>query len=92
MRFVKPLDTDRLHNVFSKFKNVVTVEDGVVTGGFGSAVLEFMSDNNYSSNVVRLGIPDEFIEHGTPDELHKICNFDSESIFNAIVSVTKQKV
>jgi len=92
MRFVKPLDTERLHKVFSKFKNIITVEDGVIAGGFGSAVLEFMSDNNYSVNVVRLGIPDEFIEHGTPAELHKICNFDAENIFKTITSTVKQKI
>lgn len=92
MRFVKPLDTERLHKVFSKFKNIITVEDGVIAGGFGSAVLEFMSDNNYSANIVRLGIPDEFIEHGTPAELHKICNFDAENIFKTITTTVKQKI
>jgi len=92
MRFVKPLDTERLHKVFSKFKNIITVEDGVIAGGFGSAVLEFMSDNNYSANIVRLGIPDEFIEHGTPSELHKICNFDAENIFKTITTTVKQKI
>ncbi len=60
MRFVKPIDTECLHSVFQNFENIITVEDGVISGGFGSAVLEFMSDNNYKANVKRLGVPDTF--------------------------------
>ena len=61
MIFVKPLDEKLLHKVFQKFENIVTIEDGCIQGGFGSAVIEFMSDNNYKANVVRVGIPDKFI-------------------------------
>jgi len=80
MRFVKPLDSSVLHHVFKKFKNVITVEDGCIQGGMGSAVLEFMADNNYSSNMVRLGIPDKIIEHGEQVELWAECGFDSTGI------------
>jgi 1-deoxy-D-xylulose-5-phosphate synthase len=84
MRFVAPLDTSVLNIVFKKFKNIITVEDGVLKGGFGSAVIEFMSDNGYMSDVRRLGIPDYFVEHGTQDELKRECGFDAEGIELAI--------
>ncbi len=71
MRFVKPLDEELLHQIFTAHKKVITIEDGCIQGGFGSAVLEFMSDHNYSAQVKRLGIPDEFIEHGEPNELYE---------------------
>lgn len=80
MRFVKPLDETLLHEVFTKFDKVITIEDGCVMGGFGSAVIEFMVDNNYRSTVVRLGIPDKYIHHGTPEQLHIDCGFDAGSI------------
>lgn len=80
MRFAKPIDEAMLHEVFSKFSKVITVEDGCVVGGFGSAVLEFMADNNYHSQVVRMGIPDKYITHGTPAELHALCGFDAQGI------------
>ena len=73
MRFAKPIDEVLLHEVFSKFKYVITVEDGCIQGGMGSAVLEFMADNGYQAQVKRLGIPDAFIEHGTQDELYAEC-------------------
>lgn len=94
MRFVKPLDEKLLHEVFSKFSKVITVEDGCIMGGMGSAVLEFMADNNYSVQVKRLGIPDQIIEHGEQAELHKECGFDSESIIKASVEIigVKKKV
>ena len=76
MRFVKPLDEMLLHEVFGKFKNVITVEDGCIQGGMGSAVIEFMADHGYTSQVKRLGIPDEYIEHGSQDELYAECGFD----------------
>ncbi|MCK7532204.1 MAG: hypothetical protein MZV63_14845 [Marinilabiliales bacterium] len=69
MRFAAPLDTEVLHSVFKKFKKIITVEDGVLKGGFGSAVIEFMCDNGYIADVKRLGIPDYFVEHGTQEEL-----------------------
>lgn len=80
MRFLKPLDENILHEVGKKFSNIVTVEDGVIKGGFGSAVLEFMADNNYAVHVKRLGIPDTFIEHGTPEELYHMLKLDAEGI------------
>src|SRR5690606_466740 len=73
LRFVKPLDEKLLHEVFKKYKHVVTVEDGCLEGGMGSAVLEFMADQQYRSHVVRLGIPDQVIEHGEQAELWAEC-------------------
>ncbi|WP_215225387.1 1-deoxy-D-xylulose-5-phosphate synthase [Echinicola shivajiensis] len=84
MRFVKPLDESLLHEVFGKFNKVITVEDGCLMGGFGSAVLEWMMDHNYQAQVKRLGIPDEVIEHGTQMELHKECGFDPDGIAQAV--------
>lgn len=84
MRFVKPLDEALLHEVFTKFDKVVTVEDGCVQGGFGTAVLEFMVDNGYTARVKRLGIPDRVVEHGEQLELHHECGFDPEGIANAV--------
>lgn len=80
MRFAKPLDENLLHQIFEKFKYIVTVEDGCLPGGMGSAILEFMADNNYSSQVVRLGIPDQIIEHGEQPELWAECGYDSSGI------------
>lgn len=80
MRFAKPLDEELLHDVFSRFSKVITVEDGCIQGGFGSAVIEFMADNGYSAEVKRLGIPDEFIEHGEQPELWAECGFDAAAI------------
>jgi 1-deoxy-D-xylulose-5-phosphate synthase len=80
MRFLKPLDEELLHQVARSFKRIVTLEDGVATGGLGSAVIEFMADNRYSANVTRIGIPDRFIEHGTPAELYHEIGMDEEGI------------
>jgi 1-deoxy-D-xylulose-5-phosphate synthase len=80
MRFLKPLDENILHEVGRKFKKIVTVEDGVRNGGLGSAVLEWMSDHGYNPQVVRLGLPDTFVEHGSVAELRKIVGLDVESI------------
>jgi 1-deoxy-D-xylulose-5-phosphate synthase len=87
MRFVTPLDKDVLHTVFKKFKHIVTVEDGIIKGGFGSSVIEFMCDNGYHSDVRRLGIPDYFVEHGTQEELYRECGFDAEGIEIALREV-----
>lgn len=84
MRFVKPIDETMLHEVFTKFKKVITVEDGCLMGGFGSAVVEFMSDQNYSSEIRRLGIPDEYIQHGTQKELWRECHYDAQAIVETI--------
>lgn len=89
MRFVKPIDETMLHEVFSKFDKVITVEDGSLMGGFGSAVIEFMADQKYSAEIVRLGIPDEFIHHGTQKELWKQCGFDKNAIAGAIRKMLK---
>jgi len=84
MRFAAPLDKVALHSVFRKFKKIITVEDGILKGGFGSAVIEFMCDNLYSANVRRLGIPDYFVEHGTQEELYRECGYDALGIEKAI--------
>lgn len=80
LRFVKPLDEALLHEVFKKFNHIITVEDGCLEGGMGSAVLEFMADNKYKADVVRLGIPDKFIEHGDQPELWAECGYDATGI------------
>ena len=85
MRFLKPLDKDLLHEVGRNFKKVVTVEDGVISGGLGSAVLEFFSDNGYEVEVKRIGIPDKFVMHGTVAELRQICGMDAQSILEVLV-------
>jgi len=84
MRFLKPIDEDILREA-GKCRRIVTVEDGVVQGGLGSAVLEFMADHNLHPEVVRLGLPDHFVEHGTPDELYHLVGLDAEAIRRAIV-------
>jgi 1-deoxy-D-xylulose-5-phosphate synthase len=84
MRFLKPLDTGLLHEVFSRFRRVITIEDGTIIGGLGSALLEFMSDHGYNSRVKRLGIPDYFVEQGTIEELHQECGYDTEGICQAV--------
>lgn len=85
MRFLKPIDTDILHEVGKNFKKVITVEDAAIKGGLGSAVLEFFADNGYELEVKRIGIPDEFVEHGTVAELREICKMDAESIAQEIL-------
>jgi 1-deoxy-D-xylulose-5-phosphate synthase len=90
MRFVKPLDTDLLTGVFKNFNNIITVEDGTIRGGFGSAILEFMAENKFASNVKLLGVPDEFIEHGTLADLHKDCGIDTEGIINSVMEMLKK--
>lgn len=84
VRFLKPLDDSLLHEVGKKFKKVLTIEDGVITGGFGSAVLEFMADNNYQVGVKRLGISDTFVEHGTPEELYAMLGLDVDGIAGSL--------
>lgn len=87
MRFVKPLDEVMLHEIFQNFDKVITVEDGCIQGGFGSAVAEFMMDNDYSVQIKRLGIPDRVVEHGEQIELHHECGFDPEGIAEAVRSI-----
>ncbi|MDB5231914.1 MAG: 1-deoxy-D-xylulose-5-phosphate synthase [Chitinophagaceae bacterium] len=92
MRFVKPLDAVLLHDVFTKFEKIITVEDGAITGGFGSAVLEFMSANNYTAEIKMLGIPDRIIEHGSPKELHRECGYDAQGIIETVKEMMKDSV
>lgn len=98
LRFAKPLDELLLHEVFTKFKHIITLEDGCLMGGMGTAVAEFMLNNGYSSQITRLGIPDRFVEHGTQQELHAECGFDVKGIVSTIqkvagkIKVTKSNV
>ncbi len=91
LRFVKPLDEALLHDVFSKFSKVITVEDGCIEGGMGSAVLEFMADNNYQSQVIRMGIPDRYIEHGEQPELWAEAGYDANAIIEKVKSVVEKR-
>lgn len=86
LRFLKPLDKKILDEIGQNFKSIVTIEDGVLKGGMGSAVLEFMADQGYSPSVRRIGLPDSFVQHGTPQELYRICGMDVESIKNVLLS------
>ncbi len=92
MRFVKPLDEKMLHEVFSIYTKIITVEDGTVKGGFGSAILEFMAENNYTAQVKILGIPDKIIEHGTPKQLYDEVGIDANHIAEAIRDMAKIEV
>jgi len=89
IRYLKPIDEVLLHQLLSKYKKVITVEDGTIIGGLGSAVIEFMSDHGYNSEIVRLGIPDKFIEHGTSEELQHACGFDTEGILATARKMSK---
>ena len=90
MRFAKPLDSLLLHEIFGKFSHIITVEDGCVVGGIGTAIAEFMLDNGYSSSIKRLGIPDSYIEHGTQEELHAECKYDANAISKAAQEIIKK--
>ncbi|NQV02904.1 MAG: 1-deoxy-D-xylulose-5-phosphate synthase, partial [Bacteroidia bacterium] len=84
MRFLKPMDESLLHSVLKKYDKIVTVEDGTIVGGLGSAVLEFISEHDYSAKVKRLAIPDRFVGQGSMDELHRECGFDAEGIIETV--------
>ena len=84
MRFVKPLDTEKLDEVADRFTNVVTLEESSTVGGFGSGVLEYFADKGYGSKVLRIGLPDEFVDHGTQKELHRILEIDPEGITDKV--------
>jgi len=92
MRFAKPIDEALLHEVFSKYNKIITVEDGTVIGGFGSAVLEFMAANNYHADVKILGVPDSLVEHGTLKELYQECGYDSTAIAECARQLLGNKV
>ena len=91
IRFVKPLDEALLHEVFSNYSKIVTVEDGTVVGGFGSAILEFMNANGYKADVTILGIPDRLVEHGTLKELHSECAYDAAGIEAAVKQIVTKE-
>ena len=91
MRFIKPLDEAIMHQVGKNYKKVITIEDGTIVGGFGSACLEFFAEHNYQVEVKILGIPDRLVEHGKPAELHKECGYDKEAIMETIVSWSEVK-
>ena len=92
MRFVKPLDEELLHEVFARYKKIITIEDGTVTGGFGSAILEFMNTNAYKAEVKILGIPDRLVEHGTPKQLYEEIGLDANGIASQLREMMKSKV
>ena len=91
MRFAKPLDEELLHSILKRYRHIITVEDGALQGGFGSAVLEFMADNGYTNSITRLGAPDRFIEHGTVQQLHKDCGIDPESLFQTALKAAMEQ-
>ena len=90
MIYLKPIDEELLHEVGRKFKRIVTIENGVIKGGLGSAVLEFMADNGYTPRVKRIGVPDRFIEHGSVPELFRLCGMDSDSIAEVLKEMVKE--
>lgn len=92
MRFLKPLDTKLLKQVFTSFDKIITVEDASIVGGLGSAVLEFMGENNYRAKLLRLGIPDRFIDHGTQEELFRECGYDADGIASSAKSMVTSKI
>ena len=92
LRFVKPIDEALLHEVFNRYHKVVTVEDGTIYGGAGSAVLEFMNSHGYQADVRILGIPDRLVEHGTPKELHRECGYDAQGIADTVRELMKEQV
>jgi 1-deoxy-D-xylulose-5-phosphate synthase len=91
MRFVKPLDEELLHGIFARYSHVITIEDGAITGGFGSAVAEFMADHHYSATIIRLGIPDRVIEHGEQPELWAECGYDATGIAEQVKLLQLEK-
>ncbi len=91
MRFVKPLDEELLHEVFSKHDKIITVEDGCIMGGMGSAVIEFMVESNYHASIKRLGIPDSVIEHGEQKELYGECGYDANAIMTTVIELVGSK-
>jgi len=89
MRFLKPIDESLLHEVFSSFGKVITVEDGTIIGGLGSALIEFAADHGYRAKITRMGVPDRFIEQGTLQELHRECGIDQDGIFDAAMTLSR---
>jgi len=92
MRFAKPLDEPLLHEALNKYAKIITVEDGTIVGGFGSAVLEFANEHGYKNEVKILGIPDQIVEHGSLKELHHECGYDADAIKKAVLEMMKDKI
>jgi len=92
MRFAKPLDEAMLHEVFGKYTKIITIEDGTVVGGFGSAILEFMNEHGYKADVKIMGIPDRLVEHGTPKELYNEIGLDANAIAENLRAMMGVKV
>jgi 1-deoxy-D-xylulose-5-phosphate synthase len=92
MRFVKPLDEALLHEVFARYSKIITIEDGTIVGGFGSAILEFMAKHGYSAEIRMLGIPDRLVEHGTLKELYRECGYDALAIEETAKQMMKNLV
>ncbi len=90
LRFVKPIDEKLLHKIFKSYSCIITIEDGCVQGGMGSAILEFAARNNYLKKIINLGVPDKFIQHGSPDKQRKECGIDSENIKKVIIETFKK--
>ena len=91
MRWLKPLDEEILHEVGKHFKTIVTAEDGIIAGGLGSAVLEWMSDHGYTPHVIRLGVNDQFVEHGSTKELYHMLKLDKEGLLCELLSLAQEK-
>ena len=92
LRFAKPLDETLLHEACNNYGKLLTVEDGTIKGGIGSAILEFMAEHGYKNEVRILGIPDRLVEHGTPKELHRECGYDTEAIKTTILEMMREKI
>ena len=90
MRWLKPLDEELLHEVGKQFKTIVTAEDGMIAGGLGSAVLEWMADHGYTPRVIRLGVNDQFVEHGSTKELYQMLHLDKEGLCESLLQVPEK--
>ena len=90
LRFVKPIDEKLLHKIFKTYSCIITIEDGCIQGGMGSAILEFAARNNYLKKIINLGVPDKFIQHGSPDQQKKECGIDSKNIRKVIIENFKK--
>ena len=87
MRFVVPIDKEILKEVAKRFDHIITIEDGLISGGFGSAVLEYFASEGLAKSIVRLGVPDRFVEQGTQQELYHECGFDADGICKAVRNI-----
>jgi len=92
MRFLKPIDNKLLKTIFTNFNKIITLEDASIVGGLGSAVIEYMNDNSYKAKVIRLGIPDRFVDQGTQEELYKECGYDAGGIVTTVRNLVQSKI